>query len=55
MKVETLHDRYVDELNDLYSAELELFTAPPQMNKPAPAPELAQSLLAIETQPPQTR
>ncbi len=40
MKLESLHDLYVDELKDLYSAENQLLTALPKMAKAASAPEL---------------
>jgi ferritin-like metal-binding protein YciE len=39
MKLETLHARYVDELEDLYSAEQLFPHAPPQAAKAAPVPE----------------
>jgi ferritin-like metal-binding protein YciE len=40
MKLESLHDLYVEELKDLYSAENQLLTALPKMAKAASAPEL---------------
>jgi ferritin-like metal-binding protein YciE len=40
MKLESLHDLYVDELKDLYSAENQLLKALPKMAKAASAPEL---------------
>jgi ferritin-like metal-binding protein YciE len=40
MKLESLHDLYVDELKDLYSAEHQLLVALPKMAKAASAPEL---------------
>jgi ferritin-like metal-binding protein YciE len=41
MKLKTLHDLYVDELKDLYSAEQQILKALPKMVKKASAPELA--------------
>jgi ferritin-like metal-binding protein YciE len=41
MKLETLHDLYVDELKDLYNAEHQLVEALPKMAKAATAPRLA--------------
>ncbi len=43
MKLESLHDLYVDELKDLYNAESQLIKALPQMAKAASSPELAQA------------
>jgi len=43
MKLESLHDLYVDELKDLYNAEGQLLKALPQMAKAASSPELAQA------------
>lgn len=43
MKLATLHDLYVDELRDLYSAEHQLLKALPKMVKAATAPELAEA------------
>lgn len=40
MAMESLHDLYVDELKDLYSAENQLLKALPKMAKKASAPEL---------------
>jgi ferritin-like metal-binding protein YciE len=40
MKLETLHDLYVDELKDLYSAENQLLKALPKMAKAASSPDL---------------
>jgi ferritin-like metal-binding protein YciE len=40
MKLESLHDLYVDELKDLYSAETQLIKALPKLAKAANAPEL---------------
>jgi ferritin-like metal-binding protein YciE len=40
MKLESLHDLYVDELRDLYSAEAQLIKAIPKMAKAASSPEL---------------
>jgi ferritin-like metal-binding protein YciE len=44
MKIETLHDLYVDELKDLYNAEHQILKAVPKMAKAASAPELAKAL-----------
>ena len=41
MKLETLHDLYVDELKDLYNAENQLLKALPKMAKAASDPQLA--------------
>jgi ferritin-like metal-binding protein YciE len=41
-KINTLHDVYVDQLKDLYSAETQLIKALPKMAKAATAPDLAQ-------------
>jgi ferritin-like metal-binding protein YciE len=40
MPLDSLHDLYVDELKDLYSAENQLLKALPKMAKAATAPEL---------------
>jgi ferritin-like metal-binding protein YciE len=40
MPLDSLHDLYVDELKDLYSAENQLLKALPKMAKKAAAPEL---------------
>ncbi len=40
MSLDSLHDLYVDELKDLYSAENQLLKALPKMAKKASAPEL---------------
>ena len=40
MKLASLHDLYIDELKDLYSAENQLLKALPKMAKAASAPEL---------------
>lgn len=40
MKLDSLHDLYVDELKDLYNAENQLLKALPKMAKAASAPEL---------------
>jgi ferritin-like metal-binding protein YciE len=40
MKVKTLHDLFVHELKDLYSAEKQLLKALPQMEKAASNPQL---------------
>jgi ferritin-like metal-binding protein YciE len=44
MKLETLHDLYVDELKDLYNAEHQILKALPKMAKAASAPQLAKAL-----------
>ena len=41
-KITTLHDVYVEQLRDLYSAETQLIKALPKMAKAAHSPELAQ-------------
>ena len=41
MKIESLHDLYVDELKDLYNAEQQLVKALPKMAKAASASELS--------------
>lgn len=43
MKLETLHDLYVDELKDLYNAENQLLKALPKMAKAASAAKLGQA------------
>lgn len=43
MKLESLHDLFVSELKDLYSAENQLLKALPKMAKAATADELAQA------------
>jgi ferritin-like metal-binding protein YciE len=43
MKLETLHDLYVDELKDLYNAEHQLLKALPKMAKAASDPQLAKA------------
>ena len=43
MKLETLHDLYVEELKDLYNAENQLLKALPKMAKAASSPELSQA------------
>jgi len=43
MKLETLHDLYVDELKDLYNAENQLLKALPKMAKAASAPSLSKA------------
>jgi len=40
MKLDSLHDLYIDELKDLYNAENQLLKALPKMAKAASAPEL---------------
>jgi ferritin-like metal-binding protein YciE len=40
-KINTLHDVYVEQLKDLYSAETQLIKALPKMAKAAASPELA--------------
>lgn len=52
MKLNTLHDLYIDELRDLYNAENQLLKALPKMAKGASSPELKQ---AIEEHLEQTR
>jgi len=44
MKIESLHDLFVDELKDLYNAETQLVTALPGMVKAASTPLLKQVL-----------
>lgn len=41
MKLETLHDLFVDELKDLYNAEHQILKALPKMTKAATSPELS--------------
>ena len=41
-KINNLHDVYVEQLKDLYSAEIQLIKALPKMAKAAASPELAQ-------------
>jgi ferritin-like metal-binding protein YciE len=43
MSLDSLHDLYVDELKDLYSAEQQLLKALPRMAKKASAPELKEA------------
>jgi ferritin-like metal-binding protein YciE len=43
VKLESLHDLYVDELKDLYNAEHQLLKALPKMAKAASAPKLAKA------------
>jgi ferritin-like metal-binding protein YciE len=43
MKLETLHDLYLDELKDLYSAENQLLKALPKMAAAATSPQLAKA------------
>lgn len=43
MKLETLHDLYVDQLKDLYSAEQQILKALPQMAEAATSPKLAKA------------
>jgi ferritin-like metal-binding protein YciE len=43
MKLETLHDLYVDELKDLYNAEHQLLKALPKMAKAASSSQLAKA------------
>ena len=43
MEGATLHDRYMDELKDLYSPEHSLFIAPPQRTKAATAAQSAKA------------
>lgn len=40
MKLDSLHDLYVDELKDLYNAEHQILKALPKMAKAASAPDL---------------
>jgi ferritin-like metal-binding protein YciE len=42
--LETLHDLFVDELRDIYSAERQLVRALPKMAKAATSPELKQAI-----------
>jgi ferritin-like metal-binding protein YciE len=44
MKLESLHDLYVMELRDLYSAENQLVKALPKMAKAATSPELRKAI-----------
>jgi len=44
MKLHSLHDLYVSELKDLYSAENQLVKALPKMAKAATSPELRQAI-----------
>lgn len=43
MKLNSLHDLYVDELKDLYNAENQILKALPKMAKAASSPDLAQA------------
>src|SRR5262245_62031989 len=43
MKLDSLHDLYVHELKDLYSAENQILKALPKMAKAASSPELKQA------------
>ena len=43
MSFDSLHDLYVDELKDLYSAENQILKALPRMAKKATAPELKEA------------
>lgn len=43
MKLNTLHDLYVEQLQDLYSAETQLVKALPKMEKAASHPQLKQA------------
>jgi ferritin-like metal-binding protein YciE len=43
MKLNSLHDLYVDELKDLYNAEHQILKALPKMVKAATSPDLAQA------------
>lgn len=43
MKLNSLHDLYVDELKDLYNAESQILKALPKMVKAASSPDLAQA------------
>jgi ferritin-like metal-binding protein YciE len=44
MRLNTLHDLYVQELRDLYSAKTQLIKAVPRMAKAAAHPDLRTSL-----------
>src|SRR4051794_4156631 len=46
MKMKSLHDLYVDELKDLYSAENQILKALPKMAKAASSEELRQAFEA---------
>jgi ferritin-like metal-binding protein YciE len=46
MKMKTLHDLFVDELKDLYSAETQLTKALPKMAKAASSDELREAFLS---------
>ncbi len=50
MKLDTLHDLYVDELKDLYNAEHQLLKALPKMAKAASDPQLAKAFTAHLTE-----
>jgi ferritin-like metal-binding protein YciE len=50
MELETLHDMYVDELKDLYSAENQILKALPRMIKAATHPELKKAFTQHEKQ-----
>jgi ferritin-like metal-binding protein YciE len=50
MKLRTLHDLYVEELKDLYSAEHQLLKALPKMAKAATAPQLSKAFTGHLTQ-----
>jgi ferritin-like metal-binding protein YciE len=43
MKLNSLHDLFIDEMKDLYSAETQLVQALPKMAKAASSPELQQA------------
>jgi len=45
MKIQNLNDLFVDELQDLYSAEKQIIEALPKMAEKAASPELKQGLL----------
>jgi ferritin-like metal-binding protein YciE len=45
-KINNLHDVYVEQLKDLYSAETQLIKALPKMAKAATSPELAEGFMA---------
>ena len=50
MEMETLHDLYVEELKDLWSAETQLLKALPRMAKAATHPQLKRAFMKHEKQ-----
>ena len=50
MKMETLHELYVEELKDLWSAETQLLKALPRMAKAATHPQLKRAFMKHEKQ-----